>query len=414
MDIRASSALLAAKKIVILIGHFERGGSERQAYLLARELRQRHGLDAQVWSLLSDGYDGNYAAEFEAAGVPVNVVGFRMPQTVIPFSSGFHWAHQLQRVARRLRSSNIDILLPFTTWPNVVAGLTYRLARIPLSIWGERHCGGERIPGLEWIAARQYRRFVANSTAGVEFLADEMRVSRKFISFVPNGVEEPKFTRNADWRAKLRLKPGELLVVKVANVTARKDHETLLRAWKIVQDNWPDRDKPFLALAGFCQYDDVYRNCRRIVREAALDSTVRFLESIPDVGSLIHACDIAVLSSRDEGMPNGVLECMAAGKAVIASDLPGIRDALGADGEEMLVPPGNYEKFARTILSLLRNGEKRQTLGEANRARIRDEFSVSRMTERHLQIMEGSLPNPAPAVDRMPKVSMGANISERQ
>ena len=252
----------------------------------------------------------------------------------------------------------------------------------------------------------QYRRFVANSTAGVEFLANVMRVKRDYLSFVPNGVELPKIVPGTDWRVKLGLKPEQLLVVKVANITNFKDHATLLRAWKIVQDEWRDGERPVLGLAGYLT-EDAYPECERITREAGLESTVRFLGGITDVPALLNACDMAAFSSRNEGMPNGVLECMAAGKAVVASDLPGIRDALGADTNGVLVPPGDAGKFARRLLDVLRNNEKRAALGTANGARIRTEFSVERMVERHLQIIRANLLNPERDWWRPPQLSQG-------
>ena len=386
---------LTGLKIVIMVGTFIRGGCERQAFLLARELIHRHGLNAEVWALK---FPGEYSSEFEAAGIKTKTLHFQHPR--------YGWVQHSWPVLRELRKSRVDILLPFTTWPNVVAGLTYRLAGVRLCIWGERHAGGERIPGVERAAVTQYRRFVANSTAGVEFLANVMRVKREYLSFVPNGVEFPKIAPGTDWRAKLGLKPEQLLVVKVANVTNFKDHATLLRAWKIVQDEWQDGKRPVLALAGYLT-EDAYPECERITREAGLESTVRFLGGITDVPALLNACDMAAFSSRNEGMPNGVLECMAAGKAVVASDLPGIRDALGADANGVLVPRGDAGKFARRLIDVLRNNEKRAALGTANGVRIRTEFSVERMVERHLQIIRTNLLNPERNWWRPPQLSQG-------
>jgi glycosyltransferase involved in cell wall biosynthesis len=385
---------LAGLKIVIMVGTFIRGGCERQAFLLARELIHRHGLNAEVWALK---FPGEYSREFEAAGIPTKTLYFEHPR--------YGWVQRSWPVLRELRKSRVDILLPFTTWPNVVAGLTYRLAGVRLCIWGERHAGGERIPGVERLAVTQYRRFVANSTAGVEFLANVMRVKRECLSFVPNGIESPKVDPGTDWRGKLGLKPEQLLVVKVANVTNFKDHATLLRAWKIVQDEWRwGGDKPVLALAGYLT-EDVYPECERITREAGIESTVRFLGGITDVPTLLNACDMTAFSSRKEGMPNGVLECMAAGKAVVATDLPGIRDALGPDCADMLVTPGDPGQFALKLLDLLRNRAKRESLGAANAARIRSEFSVERMTERHLQVIREGLDGPRPMSLRLPQLA---------
>jgi glycosyltransferase involved in cell wall biosynthesis len=361
--------------------------------LLARELIHTHGLNAEVWALK---YPGEYSKEFDAAGIPTKTLHFKHPR--------YGWVQHSWPVLRELRKSRVDILLPYTTWPNVVAGLTYRLAGVRLCIWGERHAGGERIPGVERIAVTQYRRFVANSTAGVEFLANVMRVKREYLSFVPNGVEFPKFASATDWRKRLGLTPEQPLVVKVANVTNFKDHATLLRAWKIVQDEWKDGERPVLALAGYLT-EDTYPECERLTREAGMESTVRFLGGITDVPALLAACDMTAFSSRNEGMPNGVLECMAAGKAVVATDLPGIRDALGPDCADVLVTPGSSDQLARKLLDVLRNRKKRESLGEANAVRIRTEFSVDRMVERHLQVIRQGLSDPKPISLRLPQLA---------
>lgn len=397
MSVRSHSADLAGKKIVILISVFERGGCERQAYLLAREMRQRHGLDAEVWALK---YGGTYEREFKAAGIPTRVLEFRAPTSdciccgavTSRWRRVIQWLRRVGRVARQLREGHVDILMPFTTWPNVVSGLAYRFSGVRLCIWGERHAGGERVHSPERIAVKQFRQFVANSSAGVEFLATEMRVPRERISFVPNGVELPRIDPDgADWRARLSLSPGQLLVVKVANVTGFKDHATLLRAWKIVQDAWTGPERPLLALAGRCIPDHVYDNCRKIVLEGGMEPMVRFLGSIPDVPALLNACDLTAFSSPNEGMPNGVMECMAAGKAIVASDLPGVRDVLGPDGKDVIFPPGDHVRLAQILLELLRNKERREAVGQANLARVKTEFSVERMAERHLSVIRKAL-----------------------
>jgi glycosyltransferase involved in cell wall biosynthesis len=236
------------------------------------------------------------------------------------------------------------------------------------------------------MAIKQVRRFVANSTAGVEYLAGEMGIPRQRIFLVPNGVEETVMDRGTDWRTKLGLKPEQPLVVSVAVVDRTRDHATLLHAWKIVQDALPGNTRPVLALAG--GFGDAYAECRQVVRKGGLDSTVRFLGMIHDVPALIQASDLAVFSSHGEGVPNGVLECMAGGKAVIASNLAGVRDALGPNAAEVLVSPGDADQFARKILDLLRDKEKRQALGEANRARVRSEFRVEDMAKRYFDIIQ--------------------------
>ncbi|HEX5281391.1 MAG TPA: glycosyltransferase [Micropepsaceae bacterium] len=380
-------------KIVVLLDFFVRGGSARQAFLLARDMRHRHGLDVEVWALSCYRYDGDYAEVFAAAGIPTRTLNFRFP-TSAPFRllRGAQWANELRRVIATLRKARVDVLLPFTVWPNVVAGLCYRLGGVGICIWGERHAGGARVPAPERSAARQVSHFIANSTAGSNFLANEMGVARERISLVPGGVEPHTASGRNVWRARLRLGPSEPLVVMIANVNDFRDHPTLLRAWHIVQQNWHNGDRPSLALAGYRDYyNRSYQECREIVRCHDLDRYVRFVDTIPDVPELIEASDLAVFCSRIEGMPDGVLECMAAGKAVVATDVPGIRDALGSNAGEVLVPVGDAQRFAGVMLDPLNNRARRDHLGSANRARARSEFSVSAMVDRYLGIIRGLL-----------------------
>lgn len=392
MDMLAGPSRNVTGKTVILVTHFIRGESEQQAYLLARELRHRHGLDVEVWSLSDFRHDAIFAEAFKSAAIPTKVIGFKFP-LMAPFRwmRGLQWLREIQRVAWQLRKNGVHILLPFTVWPSVLAGLTYHLAGVRLCIWGEREAGSARVPAPERVAVRQVRCFAANSTAGVAFLKDEMGVAPELISLIPNGVEAPAGGSTIDWRSQLRLRPHEPLVVKIANVLEPKDHATLLRAWHIVQQNWTDKDKPFLALAGIRSHGPAYQECRRIILEERLDSSVRFLDSIPNVSELIGASDLAVFSSRHEGMPNTILEYMASGKAVVATDLPGIRDALGPQATEVVAPPGDAQRYAGKILDLLHNREKRIALGEANRVRALSEFTVERMADRYLQSIQMNL-----------------------
>lgn len=369
-------------KVVLLIGHFGRGGSQRQAYLLSRRLRHVYGANVEVWALT---WGGDYAQDFEAAGVRTRALEFAFPRCPVRVVWLLYWVKRLWRFGKELKKAKVDILLPFTTWPNVVAGLTYRWAGVRLCVWGERSAGTERVEGLEKLAVRQFRHFVANSSAGVEFLAHDMKVPRDRVALIPNGFEEPQRASGIDWRERMSMESGQLLVVKVANITKFKDHPTLLRAWKIVQDSWTGDPKPVLALAG--EFGNAYEDCLRIADESGLFATVRFLGGISDVPGLLGACDLTVFSSPNEGMPNAVLECMAAGKAVIASDLPGVRDALGQDASGVLTQPGDAAELARKLLRLLRDTPLRKKLGDANRERILTEFSVDAMVNRFVEIM---------------------------
>jgi glycosyltransferase involved in cell wall biosynthesis len=88
---------------------------------------------------------------------------------------------------------------------------------------------------------------------------------------------------------------------------------------------------------------------------------------------LLAACDLLVHSSRSEGSPNAVLEAMAAGLPVVATDLPTIRELLGDQAQGCVAPPGDEAAWARRILTFMDDPQLRQTIGAdlAERARLR-------------------------------------------
>lgn len=365
-------------KVVFLLGDFVRDGAVRQAFLLARELRQRHGINVEAWSL----WEGETAQQFESAGIPTRILRFRRPQCPVRIVRFSYWIARLLTVSRSLREGGIDVLLACGSWPNVISGLTRRWSRIPVIVWCERsfrRARGERI------AVRNYRWFIANSESGLSYLTSELGVERGRVTVIPNAVAEPDRESRTDWRTRFGLGPDQPLVSMAATIDRARDHATLLRAWKIIQDCWPDARRPILALAG--SFGDAHAECRKLIQSLGLAPSVRFLGPIHDVSSLFQSSDLAVFSSPKEGMPNGVLEAMAEGKAVIASDLPGIRSALGPDSEAALVPPGDAGALARCIQEFLHDKAKCDAAGAANLSRARREFAVERIADEYIRFI---------------------------
>ena len=138
----------------------------------------------------------------------------------------------------------------------------------------------------------------------------------------------------------------------VGNLHQYKDHETLLRAWRIVVEE--------LRIQGLCsvlllagRFENTHEKLKALALNLELGRNVRFLGSVNEISELLASVDLGVFSSRNEGCPNGVLECMASGLAVAATDIPGTRDALGEEGQSMLTPPGDHMALAANIVRLL-------------------------------------------------------------
>src|SRR2546430_4674071 len=102
--------------------------------------------------------------------------------------------------------------------------------------------------------------------------------------------------------------------------------------------------------------------------------------------TLFRSLDLYVAASRKEGLPLAVLEAMGAGLAVVATDVPGHRDAVAAGETGLLVPPGDERALAAAIGALLDDPERRRRLGRAGRARVARDFAIRPMVDKTAEI----------------------------
>lgn len=364
-------------KVVIMLGCLEIGGAEKQALLFARWLKS-HGVSVEVWGL---SHAGALTDHCDTLGIPWHVSGN-------PLAEGIRsTVMRLLELAWRLRKAKVDLLIPYTLVPNVACGIVWRLAGARLCIWNQRDEGveGHRKPFESW-AIRMTPFFVANSRAGADFLARDLRVNPAKIGIVPNGVAlDPPAESRISWRRRLGLLEDSICVGMVANLSSKKDHATLLMAWRqVIDSSHANHGKLKLVLAG--RHDDAAACLFELVLMLDLTDSVMFLGPVSDVAGFLQAVDIGVYSSVSEGLPNGVLECMSMGKVMVATDIPGIRAAVG-DEYALLCPPGDSTAMATQLLSVIGDSELAGRIAEQNMARAATCFGIETMCRRMAQIM---------------------------
>jgi L-malate glycosyltransferase len=359
-------------RVCLLIGQLGLGGTEKQVALLADGLRAR-GVDTTVLVMFEG---GPYEAEIRAAGVPVVHLGFerRTAGWRMPAANALAFF----RLVGRLRRTRPDVLHALLFHSYVTAAPAARLAGVPVLVAGRRGLAafgrGRLLPrALEGVANRMTDHLVANARA----VAADTGVPPHKISVVPNGLPDAAFRPAAPAAIATPLP----LVLCVANLISYKGHRHLLDAVALLKTRGLACT---LALAG----EGPERAALR--RQAEwLGIDVRFLGLRTDIGRLLARADAVVLPSLREGFSNAVMEAMAAGHAVVATDVGGTGELLRDRG--ILVPPADPGALADGIRQVLDDPAHAAELGVRARAWCEATLSADTMVDRHIRIYQDLL-----------------------
>jgi glycosyltransferase involved in cell wall biosynthesis len=363
--------LPARIRVGLVMGSLELGGAERQAVIIAEHLHRR-GAELMVFGM---GAPGRAAAMLDRLGVPWR----SLPRIESRFAA-MTWL-RVRKAASIIATHRPDALLGFTNPANMTCGLARQRCAARTCVWYQLDEGLNRFsPRLERSASRACTRFIANSRGGARFLAGALGIAAADIEVVRNGVAlAPAREGRAAWRRQIGVDDDVLVACMIANLSHAKDHRTLIEAWPGVCSQLAPR-RVVLVLAG--RFDDAHAGLLALVDRLGIGHSVRILGPVDDIAGLVGAVDLGVFSSRSEGCPNGVLECMSAGLAVAATDIPGIREALGDGAAPYLAGAGDAGALAAAVVSLARDDRARQLQGIANRARVASEFAPEAMLER--------------------------------
>lgn len=186
-------------------------------------------------------------------------------------------------------------------------------------------------------------------------------------SVVHSGINLGRFFNlsidSADMKRKLGISEGNLVVGTAGRLTHVKGHRYLIEAAGKIVDVRPDTTFVFL---GDGELLDELKN---MASRLGIEENVKFLGWRSDVAEVMSTFDIFVLPSLNEGMGRVLVEAMALGKPIVASDVGGITDLIVDGKNGFLVPTGNVETMVARIDDLLENPEKRKKMGKNGKSR---------------------------------------------
>ncbi len=365
-----SNTICRVIRILLLIPTLDRSGAEKQLTLLARHL-PRSEFSVHVAALTRS---GPYAADLERAGIPLTVLGKRFK-----FDPIAYW-----RLRRLLKQHRPDILHTWLFAANAYGRLAAGSAP-PCKIVVSERCVDSWKSGwqlsLDRRLAPRTTRLVGNSHSVADFYR-EVGVSAEKLAVVHNGVDLPAIPTNAraDARRALGLPDDAHVVGYVGRLARQKRLDDLIWAFELIR---VQHEHSYFVIAG----DGPERlKLERFAHDLKISDHVKFLGHRDDAASLLPAFDLFWLASDFEGLSNSIMEAMAAGLPVVASDIPPNRELIVHGETGYLAPVGDRVAFAQLGQRLLLDPALAAQLGAAGRNRIASEFSVSKMVEGYAKL----------------------------
>ncbi|HOX21942.1 MAG TPA: glycosyltransferase [Elusimicrobiales bacterium] len=342
------------------------GGAERTLFNLLSRLDRNKTDIAGVLSLKPC---GEYAEKIRALGIDVR----SLDMGYLPSPA------DLPRLAALIKESGADTVHAFLfraiQFCRLAKGKTpFRLLSSPRVNYRTR-----AVP-LLWLDTLLRKRddlTICESESSAAFLIKELGYEQGKVAVVKNGLDTGAWSFSQEQRASVRaalgLRPETLLIFSSGRLDTQKGYEYLLRALPAVAEKFTDFR---LAIAG---EGPLEAKLRTVSKEVGQDDKVLFLGRRSDVPALLSACDVFVLPSLWEGLPNSLLEAMSMGRPCVASGVDGARELLN-DGENgLLTDAADSHSIAQALLRLAADTGLRERMGLAARSVAEKEYSFERM-----------------------------------
>ena len=310
----------------------------------------------------------------------------------IPLAIVSSWPHaltvwQLIRICRKFRP---DVLVAHGFSEHLWGRYAGLLARVPSLVHVEHNTRERytawRLCQARWLARRT--ACIVGCSEGVRQRLLEMGFPGERTIAIPNGIRLEPFA-DADAHPFLQRVPG---IVMVARFSRQKDHATLLLAVAML------RGRGLQPRVILCGGGERRAPVEALAAQLGLLDQVQFLGVCDDVPGLLLRHQLAVLATHHEGMPLALLEGMAAGCAVVGSDVQGVREVID-DGENgRLVPAQDARALADTLESLLREPAQAARLAAAARRTAIERHGRELMNRRY-EALFLELANKSPSND---------------
>lgn len=285
----------------------------------------------------------------------------------------------VRAIAQIIKQRQIDVVHTHNPGPHLYGALASFIARKPLihTKHGRNDPEITKNRIINGLAGFLSRKVVAVSADAYDVCVNLEKVSRRKATTILNGINTEVFQPAPD---KTPHHPPVIGIV--ARLSPEKDHQMLLNACALIKN----RGVPFqLQIIGDGPLRDQLEEQSKTL---GLDDAVDFLGMRSDVAKLLCSLDLFVLSSTTEGISLTLLEAMACGLPIAATDAGGNSEVVQDSQTGYISPISDPEKLAENLIRLLESEDLRKQMGAAGRKRVVQYFSLDRVTQDYLKLYD--------------------------
>ncbi len=356
-----------------ILHHMKMGGVEHLVYDLTKAFQK---LNIKTTICCLDGLLGELGEQLKKIGIDIVVLNRR---------PGFD-LKLIFALARLIKELNPDIIHAHQYTPyfyGVTASILAKKKETIFSEHGRLYPDKLRIKRVIYnrlILLPYTKRITVDSNHLKNALVHYEKIPSNRIKILPNGIKLEPFSsitpeNRLVKRNELGIKDDEFAIGMIARLDPIKDHNTLIRAFKIVCENYSNI-KLFLAGKG-----PLYNDIKALIDSLGLSEKAILLGYYEDLYGLLNALDLYILSSHLESAPLGVMEAMAAELPVIATNAGGTGEIIVDGKDGYLVPPRDSKKMAEAIIRVINNPKEAKEVAKRGKEKIYNYYSFDRMVQ---------------------------------
>jgi len=375
-------------KVLIVINGMGTGGAERSLFEMLPFFR-RAGIGSTIACL---------NRRSEGVEVPTRDRGFD-----VRFITGGDWAQRALRLRRLIRDARPNLIHTAIFEADVAARLGAVWSDVPVltslvnttyepvrltdpAIHEHKLRAAKAVDG--WTARHLTTHFHAITNAVKQAAVRDLRIDPDAVTVIERGRDPDRLGRpSADRRRRARtalgLEEGAPVIATVGRQEFQKGQWHLLASMPRVLQAHPGTR---VLLAGRSGNASVRLD--EVMRTAGLDGHARLLGHRDDVPEILASSDLFVFPSLYEGLGGALIEAMALGLPIVASDLPAIREVVEPGRNAILVPPGSPADLAAAIGTLIDDEPRRRAMGERGRRIFEERFTLERSATRMIELVE--------------------------